>query len=171
MKTALALSIISFLLTSCAVTGKSIRDVPMIKSQNIQVSALSGLPKRNVSLSVVDERDDKNQSAELRAEITRAVTEALAREGTTVTTPGANSLVLTIHNTEMGKFKEGCVKITSHLVVPQKAKLGAEASSCFETNNPFGSKMSVDISKAYEEALSLIFKNLDQGLGQLNLKM
>ncbi|WP_295899558.1 hypothetical protein [uncultured Bdellovibrio sp.] len=168
MKTALVLVSSALLLSSCAITGKSIRDVPAIKSQNIQVSALSGLPKRNISLTVVDARDDKNQSAELQTEITRAVTEALAREGTTVSTPGANDLVLTIHNTEMGKYKEGCVKITSSLTIPKKAKLGAEASSCFEMKNPFGAKMSVDITKAYEEALSLIFKNLDQGLGQLN---
>ncbi|KYG62946.1 hypothetical protein AZI87_16935 [Bdellovibrio bacteriovorus] len=158
-------------LSSCAMTGKTIKDVPAIKAENIQVSPMSGLAKRTVSLSVIDARAEemKTQSTELRAEVARAVTDALARENIKVQTSGANSLVLTIQDYSTGQFKEGCVKIVSHLTIPQKAKLNAEAASCFEMKHPFGFKLSADVTKAYEEALSLTFKNLDQALGKLNL--
>lgn len=168
MKTAFALLSLSFLLVSCATTGKSILDVPSIKSQNIQTSALSGLPKRSLSIAVLDERVDKKNSDEMKKEVSRAVSEALTREGINVSPEGYSTLTLKIHNTEMGKHKEGCVRVSSQLTLPKKAKLGSDASSCFETRTPFGNKMSVDITKAYEEALSLAFKNLDQALGQLN---
>lgn len=154
-------------LSSCVISGKTIRDVPVINDKNIQVSALSALPKRNLSLTVVDERADKNQSLELRNEVMRAVTEAVTREGTTVTQPGTNELNLSIHDYETDKFKEGCVKILGTLTIPKKAKLNAEATGCFESKSPFGQKIGANISKAYEEALTLIFKNLDKGLAQL----
>ncbi len=163
----LSFILLGSILTSCAISGKTIRDVPMINPKNIPVSALSALPKRNLSLQVIDERKDKNQSSELLSEISRAVTEALTREGTTVSTPGANDLTLTVQEYETEKFKEGCVKIVASITIPKKAKLGAEASSCFESKSPFGQKIGANIGKAYEEALTLIFKNLDQGLAKI----
>ncbi|KHD87859.1 MAG: hypothetical protein OM95_12740 [Bdellovibrio sp. ArHS] len=165
----LFLVVLGFFLSSCALKGNTIKDVPAIKAENIQVSPMSGLPKRTVSLSIIDARADdmRVQSTELRSEVARAVTEALARENIQVQTPGANALVLTIQDYATGQFKEGCVKIVSSLTIPQKAKLHAEAASCFEMKHPFGFKMSADVTKAYEEALSLTFKNLDQALSKL----
>ncbi|MFV8250865.1 hypothetical protein [Bdellovibrio bacteriovorus] len=167
----LILSIAFLGLSSCAMKGQSIRDVPTINSQNIQ-APLRDLPKKEVTISVVDARKEevKAQSDELRSEVRRAVAEALERQGVAVKTPGANSLLLTIEDYQTGQFKEGCVKVSGVLTIPNKAKAKAEASSCFETKHPFGFKMGTDITKAYEEALNLLFKNLDSALSEVYLR-
>ncbi|WII71545.1 hypothetical protein QJS83_13835 [Bdellovibrio sp. 22V] len=169
----LSLLLSCLLLSACAMTGKSIKDVPAVDAAKIQVPPFSGLERRTLSLSIIDERkpEFKNNSEELRAELNKAITEALAKEKITVQASGANSLVVSIHDTQMNKFKEGCVRISGSLIIPKKAKLNAEASGCYELRHPFGFKMGTDITKAYEESLSLFFKNLDQALGQLHLKM
>lgn len=155
------------LLTSCA--GRSIRDVPRIDSTKIQIPAMSALPKRDLSLTIVDARqmEFKNQSMELNAEVQRATQEALTRVGITVTALSTNALTLAIQDYSAGKFQEGCVKINGSLVIPQKAKLGSEATSCFEMKSPLGGRLSSDITKAYQEALSLVFKNLDEAMGKM----
>lgn len=156
------------LLSACA-SKNTIRDVPQINPDNIQVPAMSALPKRDLSLAIVDARSGslKNQSLELQAELERATSRALTRTGIAVTGMSPNALTLTVQDYSTEKFSEGCVKITAALVIPKKAKLGSDATSCYEMKTPGGRLMSSDITKAYEEALSLVFKNLDQALGKL----
>lgn len=168
MKRILLAVAVSTLPLACAMKGQSIKDVPTIKSENIHAQ-LRDLPKKELSLTIVDSRktDVRAQSETLRAEVRRAVAEALEKNGTAVLATGANNLTLTIEDYETGKFKEGCVKTSGLLLIPQKAKVKAEASACNETRNPFGSKLSADITKAYEEALSLLFKNLDSALSEV----
>lgn len=158
-------------LSACAMTGKSIRDVPAINAQNIQ-TPLRDLPQKELSLTVVDARklELKEQTEELRAEVRRAVAESLERHGVAVKSAGANSLLLSIEDYQTDTFKEGCVKISGVLTIPNKAKAKAEAGSCFETKSPFGMKLSADISKSYEEALNLLFKNLDSALSEIYQK-
>ncbi|MFS4460488.1 hypothetical protein [Bdellovibrio sp. HCB2-146] len=167
MKILIPLSASLLLLTSCVIKGKTIRDVPALNPQKINVTQLKDLPGKTLSLAVVDSRKEDIMSAQLRNEVTRAVTEALSREGTQVQAQSKNELVLTILDFETKDYKEGCVKIGSALTLDKKAKVNTEASSCFETKSPFGQKMGADISAAYEEALNLTFKNLNEGLSQL----
>lgn len=160
------------LLNACAMSGTSIRDVPRVDSQKIQVPAMSALPQRDLSLSIVDARSNevRDQSTELRVEIERSTTEALQRTGINVKPSSNNTLVLTIQDFQTSKFKEGCVKITGSLTIPQKAKLGSEANSCFEMKSPLGFKMSSDITQAYEESLSAVFRNLDEAMGKMQTR-
>jgi hypothetical protein len=59
------------------------------------------------------------------------------------------------------------VKIAGALTIPKKAKVSSDSSACFEAKSPFGQKMSADITKSYEEALTIMFKGLNQSLNQL----
>jgi predicted small secreted protein len=155
------------LLSACA--GNTIRDVPKIDSEKIQVPAMSALPKRDMALTIVDNRNAemKNESLELQAELERAVSRALTRTGIAVTANSANALTITVQDYATEKFQEGCVKINGSLLIPKKAKLASDATSCYQMNAPGGRMMSADVKTAYEEALSLVFKNLDQALGKL----
>ena len=165
----LTLLIAASILTSCAMTGRSISDVPRIDAEKISVPAMSALPNRDMSITIVDNRqaEFRNQSMELKSEIERATQEALTRTGITVSAISTNALTLTIQDYQTQKMQEGCVKVNGSLVIPKKAKLGSEATGCFEMKTPFGGKMSADITKAYEEALSLVFKNLDEAMGKM----
>lgn len=162
------LSVMIFLLSGCA-TGNTIRDVPKINPEKIEVPAMSGLPQRDISLKIVDARNEavKDQSLELQAELERATSRALTRNGIAVTAISNNALTITVHDFATEKFQEGCVKINGSLLIPKKGKLGADANSCYEVKTPGGRLVSSDITRAYEEALSLVFKNLDQALAKL----
>lgn len=156
------------LLSACASTN-TIRDVPKIDPEKIEVPALSALPKRDINLQIVDARNAsvKEQSLELQAEVERATSRALTRTGIAVTGLSNNALTITVQDYATEKFQEGCVKINGALLIPKKAKLSSDATSCYEMKTPGGRLMSSDITKAYEEALTLVFKNLDQALGKL----
>ncbi len=156
-----------FILSSCVIKGKTIQDVPTIQSSHISIPELPGIPGKALSVSAHDARQEPTYSKQVRAETERAVTEALLREGFVVTPSADNQLVITIEDHQTEKFKEGCVKLKATLTIPKKAKAHADSSSCFESKNPFGPKFSADITKAYEEALSLIFKNLGLALAQV----
>ncbi len=157
------------LLSACATTRNTIADVPKIDPAKIEVPAMSALPKRDLSLTIVDSRSPvvKDQSLELRSEVERSTTSALTRTGINVTAMSPNALTLTVQDHATEKYAQGCVKITGSLVIPKKAKLGSDAVSCYEMKTPGGRMMSSDITKAYEEALSLVFKNLDEAMGKM----
>lgn len=158
------------LLSACATTRNTIADVPKINPERIQVPAMSALPHRDVALTIVDSRSPvvKDKSLELRSELERSTTSALTRTGINVTAISNNALTLTVQDYSTEKFAQGCVKINGTLVIPKKAKLASDASSCYEMKTPMGGRlMSADITKAYEEALSLVFKNLDEAMGKM----
>lgn len=162
----LVLCLSALLLNACAIAGRSIRDVPQINAKNIVMPRLNALPNREMTLEIVDARrpELKSQSTELQSEIQRAATEALSSVGVRVSNLSPQVLTLTIQDFSTAKFQEGCVKIKASFLIPKKAKLGSESTSCFEMRSPLGGKISADITKAYEESLSLIFKNLDEAL-------
>lgn len=167
MKQLLILALTSLALTACVIKGKTIRDVPVLNSKNIHTTQLQNLPSKNISVDIVDARKEDIFSNQIRSELSRAVTEALTREGFKVSAGGENALVLTINDFETKEFKEGCVKIDGALTIPKKAKVSSNSSACFEAKSPFGQKMSADITKSYEEALTNMFKNLNESLNQL----
>lgn len=167
MKQLLILALTSVALSGCVIKGKTIKDVPTLNSQNIHTTQLQNLPNKNISVQVVDSRKEDIYSNQVRSELSRAVSEALTREGFKVSATGENALTLTIQDYETKEFKEGCVQITGALMVPKKAKVSSSSSACFEAKSPFGQKMSADITKSYEEALTNMFKNLNQSLDQI----
>jgi uncharacterized lipoprotein YajG len=167
MKQLLILALTSLALSSCVIKGKTIKDVPTLNSKNIHTTQLQNLPSKNISIQVVDSRKEDIYSNQVRTELSRAVSEALTREGFNIVASGENELVLTIHDFETKEFKEGCVKIAGALTIPKKAKVSSDSSACFESKSPFGQKMSADITKSYEEALTIMFKGLNQSLNQL----
>lgn len=171
MKNAVLCGFLGFALgsTGCAIAGKTIHDVPQIKAENVRVPALSGLPERTMTVQVVDARtlNKKGNSFEVQTEVKRAVTQALALQGVQVKDQASSDLVITIQDHQTKDLNEGCVKMTMTLAVPQKqARMNSESSGCFEMKTPLGGKMSADITKAYEESLSLGFQRLDQGLAE-----
>lgn len=159
------LSSLFLVLAACA-SNHTIRDVPTIQSGNIKVPTFKGLPQRSISLKVVDNRNEamKGNTNVVVAEVDRALNEALESHQIPVSAKGANEMVVTISNDQMGKFDSGCVRLDATMLIPKRAKLNAESSSCFETKTPFGKSIGADITKSYEEALSLILLNLDQAL-------
>lgn len=167
MKQLMILGLAALTLSSCVIKGKTIRDVPVLNSKNIHTTQLQNLPSKNVSVEVVDARKEDIFSNQVRSELSRAVTEALTREGFKVSATGENALTLTIQDYETKEFKEGCVQVTGALMVPKKAKVSSSSGACFEAKSPFGQKMSADITKSYEEALTNMFKNLNQALDQI----
>ncbi|MNK15798.1 hypothetical protein D3C87_339490 [compost metagenome] len=170
MKT-LSLFICLLMLSGCASRGLTIRDVPTIQAANIKVPTFRGLPQKSLSIEVVDMRSDdlKGNSAVVVAEVDRALVSALNSNQVPVSPTGANALVLSIHNGPVGAYEQGCVKLEASLNVPKRANLKAQSSACFESKLPFGKKVvGTDISKAYEEALTLILLNLDQALQKMS---
>lgn len=167
MKQIMLLGLTALTLSSCVIKGKTIRDVPTLNSQNIHTTQLQNLPNKNISLQIVDARKEDIFSNQVRSELSRAVTEALTREGFKVSAAGDNALTLTIQDFETKEFKEGCVQIAAALLVPKKAKVSSSSGACFEAKSPFGQKMSADITKSYEEALTNMFKNLNQALDRI----
>lgn len=163
MKKLILLSLI--FLSACA-TNQTIRDVPTIQSENIKVPTFKGLPKRTVALNVLDRRSEgmKGNTNVVVAEVDRALSEALRSHDIAVSGTGTNELTLTITNEKLGKFNPGCVRMEASMLIPKRARLNAESSSCFETKTPFGKQIGADITKSYEEALTLILLNLDQAL-------
>jgi uncharacterized lipoprotein YajG len=167
MKQLFILSLTALALSSCVIKGKTIRDVPVLNSQNIHTTQLQNLPSKNISVQVVDARKEDVYSNQIRSELSRAVTEALTREGFKVSSSGENALVLTINDFETKEFKEGCVKIDGALTIPKKPKVSSNSSVFFEAKSPFVQMLWADITKSYEEALTNMFKNLNESLGQL----
>ncbi len=164
-----SLVVIGLTLNGCAIAGKTIHDVPQIKTENVRMPALSGLPERNLTLRVVDDRNQnkKDNSTEVRGEVERAVKTVLATQGVTVNDNSKSDLVIHILDHQTKDLNEGCVKMTMALTVPKKqARMNSESSGCFEMKSPLGGKLSADISKAYEESLSLGFQKLDQALAE-----
>lgn len=157
------------LLSACSTTRNTIADVPKMDAEKIQIPAMSALPQRELTLKIVDSRSPvvKEKSSELRDELERTTTSALTRTGINVTGLSPNELTLTVQDYATDKFAQGCVKINGTLLIPKKAKLASDASSCYEMKTPGGRMMSADITKAYEEALSLVFKNLDEAMGKM----
>lgn len=161
----------SFLgLVGCAnLTKGTIKDSVVLNSKEIAIPAMKKLSPREIALTVVDERapEFKEHSAEMKAEIYRALSLALGNQGIALKTDAKNALTLTIQDFKTDKFQEGCVKLNASLNIPNKGKANSTSNSCLEYKNPFGLKVGSDIGKAYEEALTLAFKNLDAGLEQL----
>ncbi|UYL08649.1 hypothetical protein B9G69_016525 [Bdellovibrio sp. SKB1291214] len=157
-----------FTLSGCALSKGTIKDSPRLESANIKVPSMSKLKPRDMSLIIIDSRapEFKHYSAEIKAEITRALTLALGRQNIELKGSSANVLTLTIQDYKTAEFQEGCVQLNGSLDIPKKGKANASSNSCMEFKS-FGRKVGADIGAAYENALSEVFKGIDSGMEQM----
>ncbi|WP_413558860.1 hypothetical protein [Bdellovibrio sp. HCB209] len=154
-------------LSGCALSKGTIKDSPRLESSNIQIPPMSKLTPREMSLVFVDNRapEFRQYSAEIKAEVTRALTLALGRQNIELKSNAPNVLTLAVQDFKTEKFQEGCVQLNATLAV-KKGKANASSNSCMEFNT-FGRKVGADIGAAYEAALTEVFKGLDSGLEQM----
>ncbi len=164
----LALAAGLFTLSGCALSKGTIKDSPRLESSNITIPPMNKLKPHSMSLNIVDNRapEFRQYSAEIKAEITRALTLALGRQMIELKSGSPNALTLTIQDYKTAEFQEGCVQLLGSLEIPKKGKANASAYSCMEFKS-FGRKVGADIGAAYENALSEVFKGLDSGLEQI----
>lgn len=160
-----------FMMSSCAILSpRSISDVPTINVAKIKSPPLKNIPKKILSLKVLDNRDPqfKKNSEELQKELQNVVTQVLKSQGILVSSTATTSLLISAQDQGIGKYKDGCVKINAMLSIPQTANIFSDATSCFEVKSPVSSiSMGSDISESYEMALTEVFQHLGNNLQKL----
>ncbi|WP_413292485.1 hypothetical protein ACLSU7_13850 [Bdellovibrio sp. HCB185ZH] len=164
----LALTAGLFTLSGCALSKGTIKDSPRLESSNITIPPMSKLNPKAMSLNILDNRapEFRQYSAEIKAEITRALTLALGRQNIELKAGAPNALTLTIQDYKTAEFQEGCVQLVGSLDIPKKGKANASAYSCMEFKS-FGRKVGADIGAAYENALTEVFKGINSGMEQI----
>jgi hypothetical protein len=167
MKKFAAASIV-LLFTAC--TSTSLKDIPDLSRAPVKAYELSKIPEHAISLAVLDHRPlaDRTNSEVLTSFLHARVSAILEKSAIQVKADALSKFQLTISaETSEGQIvvpkHDDCVQLIAEVALkPSQAgkhsyDLRIKSLSCFSLN----------ISKAYANALDQLFSNLEKQLGSL----